>query len=307
MAMSVGTGAVSAELSRPPPSIGPEPPSEVSARAAGEHRADPAVQARGLAVSFTRRHRTATVFEGLDLEVGDCEFLVLLGPSGCGKSTLLRVLAGLVPPSAGAISFTREASEDGQGSPGEDHRVNMVFQDDALLPWLRTVDNVAFGLQLRGISRQERRKRAMVELRSVGLERFAEAFPRELSGGMRQRANLARAFANDPTLLLMDEPFAALDVQTRTLMQNQLLDLWEQQRRTVVFVTHSIEEAILLADRILVMGAGPGRFIAEFSVPFDRPRNGEDLRFDERFAALHREIWGHLEAEVIRSFEEPGR
>lgn len=304
---STSTGAVSVGRRRPPGIGQPGETLKDAVRSDEERHGDAAVEARGLTVTFARRQRTVTVFEDLDLDVDDCEFLVLLGPSGCGKSTLLRVLGGLVTPSAGGVAFARTAPEDGSRPVGKDHRVNMVFQDDALLPWLRTVDNVAFGLQLRGVSRQERRERAMAELRSVGLERFANAFPRELSGGMRQRANLARASANDPTLLLMDEPFAALDVQTRTIMQDQLLDLWEQHRRTVVFVTHSIEEAILLADRILVMGAGPGRFIAEFSVPFDRPRNGEELRFDKCFAALHREIWGHLEAEVIRTFDEPIR
>ncbi|MEZ5175573.1 MAG: ABC transporter ATP-binding protein [Acidimicrobiia bacterium] len=218
----------------------------------------------------------------MSFSIHNREFVIVIGPSGCGKSTLLKILGGLTEPSSGNLLVE-------QGSESE-FRVATVFQDAALFPWMRAFDNASFGLRLNGQSKGERRARARKELARVGLEGFEQAYPSELSGGMRQRVNLARALCIDPHLMLMDEPFAALDVQTKMVMQEQLLEIWERDRRTVVFVTHSIMEALVLGDRILVMGTNPGRLIAEIDVPFDRPRTPNEIRYDPEFLRLEREL-----------------
>ena len=254
------------------------------------------IELRDVRIAYERRRQQHVAVEDISLKVGAGEFVAILGPSGCGKSTLLRSVAGLHPAASG-----EQILANPDGGPPESA---MVFQDDNLFPWMKIIDNVSFGPRVRGVGKAARRHRALIELEKVGLGEYRNVYPKQLSGGMRQRANLARAFANDPDLLLMDEPFAALDVQTRVMMQQQLLQLWEEDRRTVLFVTHSIEEAMVLADRIVIMTAGPGRLLAEHTVPFRRPRDVAELTHTQEFVEMHRQIWGKLKKEVERAFEE---
>lgn len=241
-----------------------------------------AITGRRLTKIYSRGSVETVAFRDLEFDIGHEEFLIVIGPSGCGKSTLLKVLAGLTAATSGNLSF--------DFGSGGDLRVATVFQDPALFPWMRTIDNASFGLRLRGLRKKDRREHAAEELERVGLSGFERAYPTELSGGMRQRVNLARALCIDPQLMLMDEPFAALDVQTKSIMQEQLLHIWERDRRTVVFVTHSIIEALLLGDRILVMGVDPGRIIANIDVPFTRPRVPSELRYQNEFLELERRL-----------------
>ncbi|BAN25771.1 ABC transporter ATP-binding protein [Caballeronia insecticola] len=213
------------------------------------------------------------------------EFVCILGPSGCGKSTLLSALAGHVAAAEG------RALLDGERIDRPHPERGMVFQQHTLLPWRKTLDNVAFGLKMQGIGRRERHRRAQALLERVGLGAFAHSYPAQLSGGMQQRAEIARAMLNEPRILLMDEPFGALDAQTRAMMQALLLDVWSERRPTVVFVTHDIDEALFLADRILVMSQSPGTVLEELRVPFARPRERSetrDLVTEPAFVALKR-------------------
>jgi NitT/TauT family transport system ATP-binding protein len=229
----------------------------------------------------------------LDLAIEAGEFVCIVGPSGCGKSTLLRILAGLDLPTSGQLDL---ADASGDGRPFN----AMVFQGDSTFPWLTVHGNVEYGLRLRGVGYKERDQVVARMLRTVGLSGFAEAYPYQLSGGMRQRVALARALANDPQVLLMDEPFGALDAQNRILLQDELLQIRDRQdaRKTIVFVTHAIDEAIVLADRVLVMSSVPGRIKADFTVPFARPRSAYALKRDPRFGELTYEIWEVLRDEV---------
>jgi NitT/TauT family transport system ATP-binding protein len=235
----------------------------------------------------------------LDLTIGTGEFVCIVGPSGCGKSTLLRILAGLETPSGGALQMAQPANADQPLN-------SMVFQGDSTFPWLTVYGNVEYGLRMRGVGLRQRDEVVNRMLRTVGLSKFTDAYPFQLSGGMRQRVALARALANDPALLLMDEPFGALDAQNRTLLQEELLQIWEQaaptnspeRRKTIVFVTHSIDEALALGDRVLVMSAAPGRIKAELSVPFPRPRQVYELKRNPEFGELEHHIWQLLRDEV---------
>lgn len=234
---------------------------------------------------FLRRDRSIQALEDVDLTIDEGEFVCLLGPSGCGKSTILRILAGLEKQSAGVA----EIAVPSEAEPRP--LTSMVFQEQSIFPWMKVLDNVAFGLKARGIGRSERRRRASEYVHQVGLAEFAEMLPHELSGGMKQRVSIARAFANDPHVLLMDEPFAALDEQTKLVLQQELLALWERTRKTVVYVTHSIDEAILIADRIIVMSSRPGRILASLDVGFPRPRRLEEVRSKQEYGELFNEIW----------------
>ncbi len=222
------------------------------------------------------------------------EFVSIIGPSGCGKSTLLNAVAGYLEPSGGVLTVDGEAV----GGPGPDR--GMVFQHNSLLPWRSTLDNVAFGLKMRGVDRRERRARAEEFLRLVGLAGFADRYPAQLSGGMQQRVEIARVLINNPRVVLMDEPFGALDAQTRERMQQLLLDIWGRFQPTVLFVTHDIDEALILSDRVLVMTHRPGRIREEIVVDLPRPRP-EDIIVSPEFIALKKHCLALVQDEVRRS------
>jgi NitT/TauT family transport system ATP-binding protein len=244
----------------------------------------------------TRRGEVITALEDVSFEVEDQEFAVLVGTSGCGKSTILRLVAGLVPPSSGRVLLDGRPVTD----PGADR--GMVFQSYTLFPWLTVKRNVEFGPRLRGLPAGERETLARRYIGQVGLRGFEHVYPRELSGGMMQRVAIARALANDPAVLLMDEPFGALDAQTRTLMGELLLRVWGEAAKTVLFVTHDIEEALFLADRVLVMTARPGRIREEFPVPLPRPRTVDQLT-SEAFVTLKRRVMQLIREEALRTLE----
>ncbi|MGH8951552.1 MAG: ABC transporter ATP-binding protein, partial [Acidimicrobiia bacterium] len=235
----------------------------------------------------TRDGGSFEALKDVNFSVKDKEFFSIIGPSGCGKTTLLKMVAGLVKPTAGSIEV------DGRRvvGPGDDRA--MVFQSFVLLPWADVLTNVGFGLELRGMSRKESREAAEPFLERVGLTRFAEHYPHELSGGMQQRVGLARALAVAPDILLMDEPFGALDAQTRQLMQEDLMRLWDEEQKTVIFVTHSMDEAAYLSDRVLVMDTHPGRVREVLDVPIPRPRD-ESVRRASAFTELTAHMWHEL-------------
>lgn len=228
---------------------------------------------------------TVDALSGISLAVADSEFVSVLGPSGCGKTTLLRIIAGLETPTSGTIAL------DGERIAGPSPRMAMIFQEYSLYPWRTVIDNIEFGLEIRGMTREERKKRAIEYLDLVGLRDFAGRFPYELSGGMRQRVAVARALAIDPAILLMDEPFGALDAQTRNRLQRELLDIWEKTRKTVLFVTHSVDEAVYLSDRIVVLTPRPGRIREIVPIGLPRPRE----RTDVAFARIRRYVLDHVE------------
>lgn len=239
---------------------------------------------------------TVTAIDRFNLDVEDGEFVCIVGPSGCGKSTFLRILAGLIPVTSGQATIV----------PGDDPERplnNVVFQEYAIYPWKTVIDNVAFGLQMRGIPKKERYDIAFTWLERVGLRKFARYYPSQISGGMKQRVSIARALANDPDVLLMDEPLGALDAQTRAILQEELLRIWEEQRKTVVYITHSIDEAVLLGDRVEVMTAHPGTNKASFKVDLPRPRNLATTTTPE-FARMKGVIWEALRDEVMQALED---
>lgn len=233
--------------------------------------------------------------DGVDLTVGAGEFVSIVGPSGCGKSTLLALIAGLARPESGSVQVL------GQEVKSVQKAVGFIFQKDALLPWRTALQNVTLGLRYRGVRRKEANERGAAWLARVGLSKFADSYPHQLSGGMRKRVAIAATLAFEPTIVLMDEPFSALDVQTRTLMENDLLSLWDESGQTVLFITHDLEEAIGLADRVLVMGASPGTIIGEHSVSLARPRNLLDIRTDATFVSTYETLWEQLRTEVLRA------
>jgi NitT/TauT family transport system ATP-binding protein len=235
--------------------------------------------------------------DGVDLDVDQGRFVSVVGPSGCGKSTILSLVAGLIPVTAGTITIG--------GDPVDAVRtdVGFLFQRDALLPWRTVRENVSLALRFRGLGRREIARRVDPWLARVGLAPFADNFPHELSGGMRKRAQLAQSLVVDPAVLLMDEPFSALDVQTRNLMENELLELWGASGKTVLFITHDLEEAIALSDELVVMTAGPGRIKARYPVELPRPRNVSEVRFAPGFVSLYERAWSDLRDEVLRSYE----
>jgi NitT/TauT family transport system ATP-binding protein len=234
--------------------------------------------------------------EPTNLNVADNDFVTILGPSGCGKSTLLRMVAGLDTPTTGRILLDGKAIT----GPGADR--GMVFQSYTLFPWLTVAENVAFGLRERGISQKERSNIAREWLEKVGLTSFASHFPKQLSGGMQQRTAIARALANDPKMLLLDEPFGALDNQTRALMQELLLGIWERERKTVIFVTHDIEEAIFLASRVVVMSARPGRIKADIPVDLPHPRH-YTIKTSPAFSDLKARLTEEIRVEAVLAAE----
>ena len=240
---------------------------------------------------FSLGDSTVDAITDVNLDVRTGEFICIVGPSGCGKTTLLRILAELEVPSRGEVVIAR----DDPAAP----LTSMIFQESSIFPWMTVRDNVAYGLRLRHVADDQVARTVDHFIRLAGLERFADAYPHQLSGGMKQRTSVARAFSNDPEILLMDEPFAALDEQNKALLQEELLRIWSETRKTVVFITHSIDEALVLGDRIVVMSRRPGTLKAEFKVEFPRPRRVYYLKADPAFGQLSRKIWTLLREEVV--------
>ncbi|HET7627471.1 MAG TPA: ABC transporter ATP-binding protein [Bacillales bacterium] len=239
---------------------------------------------------FPKKDANVAALENVSLTVGDGEFVCLIGPSGCGKTTLLRILAGLESASSGQFYIHRSSPDQPLQS--------MIFQEKGVIPWLTVEQNVAFGLKMRKLPKAAVRTQTEYYLEKVGLRKFARLYPKELSGGMKQRVSIARAFANDPEVLLMDEPFAALDEQNKFILQEELLNIWQETRKTVIFITHSIDEALLLSDRILLMSAQPGTIVSETKVALGRPRSIEQVRENADVTRQFVEIWDHLQKEV---------
>lgn len=243
------------------------------------------------------RFGSYTAVDGADLSVGDGEFVSVIGPTGCGKSTILNVVAGLLPPTEGETEIF--------GAPlnGLNRHAGYMFQSDSLFPWMTALDNAQIGLEFRGVPLAERRDKAARWLQRVGLHGHEDKYPHQLSGGMRKRVSLAQMLVTDPRILLMDEPFSALDVQTRLLMENELLDIWSADRKSVIFVTHDLEEAISLSDRVVILSAGPAtRPIGEFVIDLPRPRDVAEIKHMPRFVELHREIWAAMRDEVLKAY-----
>lgn len=247
--------------------------------------------------NITCQFESYTAVEDATIEIGDGEFVSVIGPTGCGKSTILNVVAGLLVPTEG------ETDIFGTALAGLNRHAGYMFQSDSLFPWMTALDNAQIGLEFRGVPRQERRERAAAWLERVGLTGHEHKYPHQLSGGMRKRVSLAQMLVTDPRILLMDEPFSALDVQTRLLMENELLDIWSSDRKSVIFVTHDLEEAISLSDRVIILSAGPAtRPIGEFVIDLPRPRDVAEIKHHPRFAELHRDIWDAMREEVLKAY-----
>jgi len=257
-----------------------------------------ALALEGVRVTFVSQDGTRyTAIHDTTLRVAPGEFVSVVGPTGCGKSTLLNVAVGLLQPSAGAVRVF--------GAPlsGLNRKAGYLFQSEALMPWRTALGNVIAGLEFGGIKKQEAKKRGEAWLQRVGLRGFGARYPHQLSGGMRKRTALAQMLILDPPILLMDEPFSALDIQTRQMMENELLELWSANRKSVIFITHDLEEAISLSDRVVVLSAGPAtRPIGDFKVDLPRPRDVSEIRMTPGFLALHREIWAAMKEEVLKAY-----
>lgn len=240
-----------------------------------------------------------TAVQDVSLSVGAGEFVSVVGPTGCGKSTLLNVGAGLLQPSTGAVRVF------GQPLQGINTRAGYMFQAESLMPWRTALGNVMAGLEFRGVLLADARAQAEDWLRRVGLGGFGDRYPHQLSGGMRKRTSLAQTLALDPDIILMDEPFSALDIQTRQLMENEVLDLWASKRKAVLFITHDLDEAIAMSDRVVVLSAGPAaRPIGEFAIDLERPRDVAEVRTTPRFIELHKAIWDVLREEVLKGYAQ---
>jgi NitT/TauT family transport system ATP-binding protein len=257
----------------------------------------PKIVLKSISKLFTRDERELQALIDVNIDVKEGEFLSIVGPSGCGKSTLLNIIAGLLKPTTGEITL------DGQLLEGINTKIGYITQKDNLLPWRTTRENIEIGLELRGVPKSERKARAIELINRVGLAGFEDHFPNELSGGMRKRASLARTLIYNPDVLLMDEPFSAVDAQTRLILENQLLELWSGTGKTILFVTHDLEEAISLSDRVIVFSARPGNTKAVNSIPLSRPRDTIRIRFNEDFIKIYERIWKDLEVEVGKAEE----
>ena len=259
-----------------------------------------AVSFEGITCTFAGRGGGAyTAVKDVSLSIADGEFVSVVGPTGCGKSTLLNVAAGLLKPSSGTLRLF------GEPLAGINRRAGYMFQTEALMPWRNALQNVTAGLEFRGVDAGEAARRAEEWLARVGLEGFGDRYPHQLSGGMRKRASLAQMLILDPQVLLMDEPFSALDIQTRQLMENELLELWSANRKSVIFITHDLEEAISLSDRVVVLSAGPATHpIGEFAIDLPRPRDVAEIRLQPRFIELHDRIWHSMKAEVLKGYAQ---
>jgi len=252
----------------------------------------PMIRVRGLSKEFSTFDNGSggvLALSDIDFEVRDNEFITVIGPSGCGKTTLLRIIAGLIPYDQGEVTI------DGRPVTGPGPERAVVFQNFALMPWADIMTNVSFGLEIRGTPKEQCRATAKELIKLVGLEGFERRLPKELSGGMQQRVGLARALAVNPQILLMDEPFGALDEQTRRLLQEELLSLWERERKTVVFITHSMDEAVMLGDRVMLMTPRPGRVKEMIDIPLNRPRS-RDVEKSSTFLEVKEYLWENLRA-----------
>lgn len=256
------------------------------------------VEVTDLSKIFKIRQQALVALEGITFDIPEGEFFCIVGPSGCGKTTLLRILAGLETHTSGGLRILAVDKLRPLNS--------MIFQEQSIFPWMTVRSNIAYGLRMRRTPRRIRDPIVEHYMRKVGLSRFADCYPFQLSGGMKQRVSVARAFANDPEILLMDEPFASLDEQNKLLLQEELLRIWEETRKTVVFVTHSIDETLVLADRVMIMTAHPGRIKAIVDVDFPRPRRVIEVKTHPRFAELSYHVWSLLRDEVLRAREEEG-
>ena len=263
---------------------------------------DNAIELRGATKRFlTPSGGVYTALRDLTMTVGAGEFCAVVGPTGCGKSTTLALISGLEPPSEGEVDVF------GKPVKGIADGIGYMFQADAVFPWKTVLDNVAAGPRYRGVAQREARDRARDWIARVGLAGFEDRYPYQLSGGMRKRVALAQSLINSPRILLMDEPFSALDVQTRSLMENELLTLWSASSASVVFVTHDLEEAISLSDRVFVITAGPGTVKSNYAVDLPRPRNVAEIRLQPHFLEIYEEIWSDLRDEVLVSYERQKR
>ncbi|MDB5761481.1 MAG: transporter related protein [Herminiimonas sp.] len=250
-------------------------------------------------VSKDDRSQRYTAVADTTLSIGAGEFVSVVGPTGCGKSTLLNVGAGLLEPSSGSVKVF------GEELGGINRRAGYMFQAEALMPWRSALQNVIAGLQFRGIDDAQARKLGGEWLARVGLQGFGDRYPHQLSGGMRKRVALAQTLILDPDIILMDEPFSALDIQTRQLMENEVLELWSAKKKAVLFITHDLDEAIAMSDRVVVLSAGPAtRPIGEFVIDLPRPRDVAEIRMDPRFVELHAQIWAVLRDEVLKGYQQ---
>lgn len=277
----------------------------ISARAVN---AAPAVTFKNVTCCFAsnagkgRSSEPYTAVKDVSLDIADGEFVSVVGPTGCGKSTLLNVAAGLLRPTSGKVEIS--------GTPlqGINKDAGYMFQAKSLMAWRSALQNVTVGLEYRGVPKGEVQERALDWLKKVGLSGFEDRYPHQLSGGMRKRVSLAQMLVLDPKIVLLDEPFSALDAQTRVLMENELLTLWAANRKSVLFITHDLEEAISMSDRVVVLSAGPGtRPIAEFNIDLPRPRDVSEIRHTKQFADLHREIWDVMKEEVLKGYAQSKR
>ncbi|CUH96972.1 putative ABC transporter ATP-binding protein MJ0412 [Propionispora sp. 2/2-37] len=250
------------------------------------------IQINRISKTFSTGSGSVTALCNISIDIKTNEFFSIVGPSGCGKSTLLRILAGLETASSGTITI----------NPSSQNRPlnSMVFQEQSIFPWMTVLDNVSYGLRMRGITKKERNQIAEHYIEMIGLTKFINAYPCQLSGGMKQRVSVARAFANDPEILLMDEPFGALDEQNRIILQEELLRIWESTKKTTVFITHSLDEAICLSDRIMIMSAQPGSLKSIIPVSLSRPRDIINIRTTPEYNTLYQNVWISLREEVLK-------
>ncbi len=262
----------------------------------------PAIELQDIACTFVSKDdpgQRYTAVEHVSLTVGAGEFVSVVGPTGCGKSTLLNVAAGLLAPSKGTVRIF------GEPLLGINARAGYMFQAESLMPWRTGVQNVMAGLQFRGVPEREARAQAEEWLRRVGLGGFGDRYPHQMSGGMRKRTSLAQTLVLDPDIILMDEPFSALDIQTRQLMENEVLDLWQSKKKAVLFITHDLDEAIAMSDRVVVLSAGPAsRPIGEFAIDMVRPRDVAEVKMTPRFLELHAAIWAVMREEVLKGYQQ---